>query len=322
GTYDHIRDTGFLQLPHRTTLNQYTDFTDIGCGYNPDIIKRLLDDHLTKVPSEKRICSLLFDEMKIKSGLVFSRKTGKMVGFTSLGNINDEINLLEQQMSKENITEPPEIATHVLAVMARGIVKYFNYPIAYFATTSVNSGQLYIIIWDGVAALEMRGVKVLAFISDGASANRGFFALHKLADGSNVSEDGVVFWTPNRFDKARRIYFFSDVPHLIKTLWNNLKKSSVNRTRNLMVGGKEIRWAHIRNAYEMDLNKNSLAPGLRKLHKITFDHIHLTPRLRMRVNLAAQVLSKTMADYLELQGHEHTKQQNISFEWLTGSLIV
>ena len=158
-----------------------------------------------------------------------------MVGFTSLGNINDEINLLEQQMSKENISEPPEIATHVLAVMARGIVKYFNYPIAYFATTSANSGQLYNIIWDGVAALEMRGVKVLAFICDGASANRGFFALHKLADGSNVSDDGVVFWTPNRYDKTRRIYFFSDTPHLIKTLRNNLEKSSVNGTRNLMV---------------------------------------------------------------------------------------
>lgn len=158
-----------------------------------------------------------------------------MVGFTSLGNINDEINILEQQMSKDNITEPPEIATHVLAVMARGIVKYFNYPIGYFATTSANSSQLYNIIWDGVAALEMRGVKVLAFICDGASANRGFFALHKLADESNVSEDGVVFWTPNRFDKSRRIYFFSDVPHLIKTLRNNLEKSSVNGTRNLMV---------------------------------------------------------------------------------------
>lgn len=76
GAYDHIRDTGFLQLPHQTTLNQYTNFTDIGCGYNPDVIKRLLDDHLADVPEEKRICSLLFDEMKIKSGLVFSRKTG------------------------------------------------------------------------------------------------------------------------------------------------------------------------------------------------------------------------------------------------------
>ena len=161
-----------------------------------------------------------------------------MVGFTSLGDINDEINLLEQQMQNESITEPPEIATHVLAVMARGIVNYFNYPIAYFATTSADSGQLYNILWDGVAALEMRGVKVCAFICDGASANRGFFALHKLADGSNVSEDGVVFWTPNRFDKARRIYFFSDVPHLIKTLRNNLEKSVVNGTRTLMVWEK------------------------------------------------------------------------------------
>ena len=34
---------------------------------------------------------------------------------------------------------------------------------------------------------------------------------------------------------------------------------------------------------------NRDAIGLRKLHKLTDEHINLTPRLRMRVNLAAQV---------------------------------
>uniref|UniRef100_A0A7M5VE59 Uncharacterized protein n=1 Tax=Clytia hemisphaerica TaxID=252671 RepID=A0A7M5VE59_9CNID len=66
GAYDHIRDTGFLKLPHRTTLNQYTNFTDIGTGYNPDVIKRLYDDYkLDDMPEGHRICTLLFDEMKI-----------------------------------------------------------------------------------------------------------------------------------------------------------------------------------------------------------------------------------------------------------------
>lgn len=53
----------------------------------------------------------------------------------------------------------------------------------------------------------------------------------------------------------------------------------------------EIAWSHLVSIYEQDLNLKAFAPGLRKLHKITFDHIHLTPRLRMRVNLAAQVSS-------------------------------
>ena len=78
GTYEHLRQTGFIQLPHRTTLNQYTNFTDIGTGFNPDVIKRLHDDFKLNdesVPPSHKICSLLFDEMKIKSGLIFSGKT-------------------------------------------------------------------------------------------------------------------------------------------------------------------------------------------------------------------------------------------------------
>jgi len=58
----------------------------------------------------------------------------------------------------------------------------------------------------------------------------------------------------------------------------------------IKVKGREICWSHLRYAYESDLNLKSFTPGLRKLNRITFDHIHLTPRLRMRVNLAAQVI--------------------------------
>ena len=42
-------------------------------------------------------------------------------------------------------------------------------------------------------------------------------------------------------------------------------------------------------AYEWNLNLNSFSSGSRKLHKLTFGHIHLSPRLKIRVNLAVQV---------------------------------
>ena len=44
GAYEQIRRSGFLSLPHRTTLNKYTGFTTIGTEFNPDIIKRMYDD--------------------------------------------------------------------------------------------------------------------------------------------------------------------------------------------------------------------------------------------------------------------------------------
>ena len=69
----------------------------------------------------------------------------------------------------------------------------------------------------------MAGFKIDAMVSDGASPNRRFYWLHQLADGSNLSNDGVVYWAWNRYDKSRKIYFFCDVPHLMKTLRNNLE---------------------------------------------------------------------------------------------------
>ena len=51
-----------------------------------------------------------------------------------------------------------------------------------------------------------------------------------------------------------------------------------------------MKWSQIRTAYEKDLFSSKVAPGLRKATKLTPDHVDLTPRSRMRVNLAAQVM--------------------------------
>lgn len=60
--------------------------------------------------------SLLFDEVKIKSGLVYCTETGKLIGFCDLGTVNNELyayNAKEKRL--------PELATHILAIMMRGI---------------------------------------------------------------------------------------------------------------------------------------------------------------------------------------------------------
>ena len=49
----------------------------------------------------------------------------------------------------------------------------------------------------------------------------------------------------------------------------------------------------ILSVYELDLGMNRAAIELRKLFKLTDEHISLNPRLRMRVNLAAQVINNS-----------------------------
>ena len=39
---------------------------------------------------------LCWDEMKVKEGLVFNKHTCELVGFTDIGEINNELNRLEQ----------------------------------------------------------------------------------------------------------------------------------------------------------------------------------------------------------------------------------
>ena len=86
GTYNLIRSSGFLQLPHQSTLSKYTGFASTGSSFNPDIIKRLIDEsNITEAKEYEKNVMLLFDEMKVKAGLVFSRSTGKLIGFVELG---------------------------------------------------------------------------------------------------------------------------------------------------------------------------------------------------------------------------------------------
>ena len=170
--------------------------------------------------------------MKIKSGLVFSRATGKLIGFTEIDDINDELLEFERKFSgKER-----DLATHVLTFMARSIFSHFNFPVAYFCSKGFNNDQLFPCVWEAVGVLESIGLNVRACICDGATPNRKFFKLHAMENSENISNDGVVYWAVNSFDFQRIVYFISDPPHLMKTLRNKIENSyGHNNTRNLMV---------------------------------------------------------------------------------------
>ena len=50
-------------------------------------------------------------------------------------------------------------------------------------------------------------------------------------------------------------------------------------------------WKDIVDAYKWDLSNSQYGIGLRKIPRLTEEYINLTPRLRMKVKLAAQVKS-------------------------------
>ena len=73
------------------------------------------------------------------------------------------------------------------------------------------------------------GLKVKSWTCVGATPNRNFLRINSYGQELN-------YYTRNIFDQNRKIYFFSDVLHLLKTAKNNIENSLGNiNSRNLMV---------------------------------------------------------------------------------------
>jgi hypothetical protein len=72
----------------------------------------------------------------------------------------------------------------------------------------------------------------VCIVADRISNNRKFFKLH---NDSDCIRDGLIFKVKNIYDTSKRIWFMSDICHLMKTTRNCWEKSSKNGTRHLEV---------------------------------------------------------------------------------------
>lgn len=235
----------------------------------------------------QRYVVLLFDEMKVLANLVLDKTSGELIGFTDLG--DPEVNFAA-------LERPDMIATHALAFIVRGVCTELKFCLAHFATTGITASQLLPIFWEAVRILETNcNLWVIAATADGASPNR-FFRLHKALDGNAGGDE--CYRTINLFVPHRFIYFFADVPHLIKTTQNCLKSSgSGTCTRYMWYNGLYVLWEHIASMFYQDADN-----ALKLLPRLTYEHVNLNAYSVMRVNLAAQVLSASVASVLKSFG--------------------
>ena len=71
-----------------------------------EFIKRLCKDNdITNMKPNEKQAILLFDEMRIKSGLLYSKSSGRVISFTELGDMNNELSKFERRMSNNKPKE-------------------------------------------------------------------------------------------------------------------------------------------------------------------------------------------------------------------------
>ena len=276
--------TGVLVLPSQRTLRDYKNYIRPQRGFNDKILDELLQK-TSNFSAAERFVILLFDEMKVQEDLVWDKHSNELIGYVDLG---------DTDLNYATLNKVDKLATHVLVFLVKSLVNPLSYSLATFATDNIRAHQLFPLFWRAVANLELIcNLKVIATASDGASPNRTFYRMHQsyLEDNATL----VTYKSPNFFsDVPRFLWFFSDAPHLMKTTRNCLSNSGSGRaTRYMWNSGLYVLWSHISQMYYEDSEC-----GLQYFPKLTNDHFCLTPFSVMKVKLAVQVLSCTVANIL------------------------
>ncbi|KAK3920609.1 DNA transposase [Frankliniella fusca] len=284
--YEYVRL--FIHLPSKRTLFDYSHFIDAKEGPQEfimqDLSRKCMEECLNK---HEKYFNLIFDEVDIRSGIVISKRTGDIVGYVKLSDVEEELVQLEAEISEK--AEPrKQIAKKLLVYMATGITNSLIGIVGVFTTGgNFTAGQIYTRTWNVIYRLENLGMKVLCLTSDGASVNKKFFKMHFDADPTSK----YIYKTKNiACGEDRPLFFITDPVHVLKSLRNNFSNSfSHKKTREMWKDSESLSWLVIENLFY--LTKGQKYVDL----KLTKSHIKLTSHSCMKVIYAAQVMSLSVA---------------------------
>ena len=158
-------------------------------------------------------------------------------------------------------------------------------PIAYFFIDSLNGGDRANLVTQCLCRLYDLGVTVTSITTDGASSNLAMF--REL--GASTDPNALQSFFPHPSNNAHKIHIFLDVCHMLKLVRNTLASQTL-----INGDGKHIKWQYVE-----ELHKLQEGEGLKAAHKLRTPHIEWQ-RLKMKVNLAAQVISNSVGNALEL----------------------
>ena len=158
--YETIRESGCIHLPSQRTLRDYSHCVKASAGYSSDVDLQLIRAaNILTCPEWHKFVILLIDEMYIREDLVYNKYTGKMIGFTDLGNINNHLLSFERMINEDEVTAKP-LAKSILAIMVKGLFTSLKFPYVHFPCVNISGDMLFDPFWKAVYRLERIGFKV------------------------------------------------------------------------------------------------------------------------------------------------------------------
>ncbi|KAK3916461.1 Transposable element P transposase [Frankliniella fusca] len=295
-----LRDN-FLPLPSLRTLQRYIRKLKPAFGFHEPTFKVMekKKEHLTEA---QRHGALLIDEMALDEGVHFDKETLEVLGFVMLGSASPE---------NSSVT----LGDHALVFIFQPFQgQWFQAIGAYCSRGACRGPELEKLTTEAILLLEKHGYFVDEVTTDGGSWNRNMWTLFGISEESvscrhptaleedpeenDDVNDEENLDDPSHKPKQRRLYFCSDFPHLIKSIWSRVRSSEILQTPD----GK-VKLDHWKSVVKHD---SSLLKHINNCWKLTEDHITPTTYQAMNVQMAFQFFSEDVALAME---HYRDKMQ-------------
>ncbi|XP_055918650.1 uncharacterized protein LOC129950754 [Eupeodes corollae] len=259
--YNFLRDQLGLHLPNPSSLHRWINIKSLSPGPNIKVLEEIRN--VTSSLSEKdREVNLIFDEMSLQTNLTYNKFKDEIEGFVDYGK-NQRSSIL---------------AKSACVFMIRSVCGNFKQVLYHVVCPSnIPMKQLEIEVHNCLDICTGLNLNVRAICCDQGPTNRSLF--NKL----NLDERKFSFMY-----KEKEIYGMYDIPHLIKSIRNNLLKYNFSTSDGI------VSWKVIKYLYNSEkCNTTKICP------RLTSAHIDPTEFQKMSVKLAAQILSRSVACGIE-----------------------
>ncbi|KAM7307079.1 uncharacterized protein ISCGN_010715 [Ixodes scapularis] len=267
--YTYVRKVFDTCLPHPRTLTKWYQSTDGEPGFSEEALRALkLKSKANTTSGIATICSLMVDEMSIRRHLEWDGQ--KYAGYMDVGSGVDDDSL--------------PLAKNASVIMAVAINGRWKIPLGYFLVDGLGGEQRANLVVQGLTHAHETGALVVSLTCDGEPAN--FSTLRELGcDFSNMANLRTTFPHPVTQEPVAT---FMDPCHMLKLVRNALcdKKAFIGPD------GEAVAWHFIEQLHVLQQHE-----GLHLANKLRLFHVDWK-RQPMKVSLAAQVLSMSVADAL------------------------
>ena len=229
---------------------------------------------------------LMYDEMKIHEGVVWSSQSGLAIGLAE--DMLDLKTLLERLLSDGGNTVEGAKYVNQWMYIKLNAGKYDKIMAGFWFNEGSLTGDTILNQFTNVVlSLETIKCRVLGVVSDAGGSNASFVS--RLRSGKRLKEgwlDEEDCYIQNPFDKSRRIYFWFCVTHLMKSVRGQIKSSQDGRSRAFLdKNDTKFGWQVLIDFLEKkETSKfsNIISNGCRVCEKVVYPTRHLA----MNVSLA------------------------------------